>query len=128
LIAQGACHGWTDHSSARSSWSPLAHFLELNEIHLALKRSGMLVYWTPETEVRSRSDLTSRGFAKYYDAVVMIRLAGRDCKFALEYERTPKAVHYYENIRQRIEMEASVTRFLYLVEIGGNRIAAAADS
>ena len=114
LVAQGERLVWTDQRGARKGRSQLAHFLELNEIHLALKRTGMLVYWTPETEVRSQSDLTSRGYSKYYDAVVMIRLAGRDCKFALEYERTPKAMHYYDAIRQRIEMEASLTRFLYL--------------
>lgn len=37
-----------------------------------------------------------------------------DCKFALEYERTPKAARYYQAILQRIEMEASLKRFLYL--------------
>ena len=114
LVGRGECLVWTEHPSARNGRSQLAHFLELNEIHLALKRTGMLVCWTPETEVRSQSDLTSRGYAKYYDAVVMIRLAGRDCKFALEYERTPKAIQHYETIRQRIEMETSLSRFLYL--------------
>jgi hypothetical protein len=91
------------------------HALELNEIHLALKRTGALVYWMPETEIRSRNDLTSHGYWKYYDAVVVVRLAGRDCKFALEYERTPKATRHYFDIRQRIEQEASVDHFLYLV-------------
>lgn len=114
LVAQGECLVWTHQRSSPNGRMQLAHFLELNQIHLALKRTGMLVCWTPETEVRSQSDLTSHGYAKYYDAVVMIRLAGRDCKFALEYERTPKAIEYYESIRQRIEMETSLTRFLYL--------------
>ena len=93
----------------------LHHSLELNEIHLALKRTGSLVYWMPETEIRSRNDLTSQGYWKYYDAVVVVRLAGRDCKFALEYERTPKAARHYFDIRQRIEQEASIAHFLYLV-------------
>lgn len=114
LAGQGECLAGTDHRSARSGRVQLSHVLELNDIHLALKRTGTLVYWTPETEVRSQSDLTSCGYAKYYDAVVMVRLAGRDCKFAMEYERTPKAAHYYEAIRERIEMETSLTRFLYL--------------
>jgi hypothetical protein len=91
------------------------HSLELNEIHLALKRTGSLVYWMPETEIRSRNDLTSHGYSKYYDAVVVVRLAGRDCKFALEYERTPKAARHYFEICQRIEQEVSVDHFLYLV-------------
>ena len=45
----------------------------------------------------------------------MVHLAGRDCKFALEYERTPKAVRHYFDIRHRIEQETSVDHFLYLV-------------
>jgi len=95
--------------------SSLHHSLELNEIHLALKRTGSLIYWMSETEIRSRNDLTSQGYWKYYDAVVVVRLAGHDCKFALEYERTPKAERHYFDIRQRIEQESSVAHFLYLV-------------
>jgi len=95
--------------------SSLHHSLELNEIHLALKRSGTLVYWMPETEIRSRNDLTDSGYWKYYDAVVTVRLAGQDYKFALEYERTPKAARQYLAIRERIEQEATIAHFLYLV-------------
>jgi hypothetical protein len=93
----------------------LHHSLELNEIHLALKRSGTLVYWMPETEIRSRNDLTPHGYWKYYDAIVTVRVAGQHYKFALEYERTPKAARHYLAIRQRIEQEASISHFLYLV-------------
>jgi hypothetical protein len=107
------------HSSAhgRSGYvhSALHHSLELNEIHLALKRTGSLVYWMPEIEIRSRNDLTSHGYWKYYDAVVVVRVAGHDCKLALEYERTPKAARQYFDICQRIEQEMSVALFLYLV-------------
>ena len=98
-----------------SAQSGLHHSLELNEIHLALKRSGTLVYWMPETEIRSRNDLTPNGYWKYYDAIVTVRLAGQDCRFALEYERTPKAARHYLAIRQRIEQEMSIAHFLYLV-------------
>jgi len=108
-----------EHSSAKDRSDNanrlLHHSLELNEIHLALKRTGSLVYWMPETEIRSRNDLTSQGYSKYYDAVVVVRLGGHDCKFALEYERTPKAARHYFDIRQRIEQEVSVAHFLYLV-------------
>ena len=48
-------------SRSSSDQSDLHHSLELNEIHLALKRSGALVYWMPETEIRSRNDLTTLG-------------------------------------------------------------------
>src|SRR4051794_38947638 len=97
-----------------SAQSGLRHSLELNEIHLALKRSGTLVHWMPETEIRSRNDLTPNGYWKYYDAVVTVRLSGQDCKFALEYERTPKAERQYSVIRQRLEQETSIAHFLYL--------------
>lgn len=107
------------HSSPRAASATAArllhHSLDLNEIQLALKRSGSLVFWMPETEVRSRNDLTSYGYWKYYDAVVVVRLAGQNCKFALEYERTPKAARHYVAIRERIDQETSIRHFLYLV-------------
>jgi hypothetical protein len=93
----------------------LNHSLELNDIHLALKRTGSLVYWMPETEVRARNDLTSFGYWKYYDAVLVVRLAGQHFRFALEYERTLKAARHYVAIRERIEQEPSIAHFLYLV-------------
>ena len=51
------------------------------------------------------------GYWKYYDAVVVVRLAGQDCKFALEYERTPKAARHYAAIRERIEQETAIATF-----------------
>jgi len=89
----------------------LRHSLDLNEIHLALKRTGALVYWMAETEIRSRNDLTTAGYWKYYDAVVAVRLGGQDCRFALEYERTPKAARQYLSVRHRIEQEKSIAHF-----------------
>lgn len=52
---------------------------------------------------------------KYYDAVVVVRLAGLDCKFALEYERTLKGSRHYAAICTRIEQETAIRHFLYLV-------------
>ncbi len=46
---------------------------------------------------------------------MVVRLAGQDCKFALEYERTPKAARQYAAIRERIDQEAAIRHFLYLV-------------
>lgn len=116
LAGKGEYHASSvEHLKLGSGQSHLRHSLELNEIHLALKRTGTLVYWTPETEIRSRNDLTVAGYWKYYDAVVVVRLAGKDCRFALEYERTPKAARQYLSVRQRIEQETSITHFLYLM-------------
>lgn len=105
----------TRNGASRVTDRQLHHSLDLNEIHLALKRTGSLVYWMPETEVRSRNDLTPCGYWKYYDAVVVVRLAGQDSKFALEYERTPKAARHYAVIRERIDQETAIRHFLYLV-------------
>lgn len=116
LVANGgSCALATANARPGHVQTSLYHSLDLNDVHLALKRTGTLVYWTPETEIRSRNDLTEGGYWKYYDAVVVVRLAGQDCKFALEYERTPKAARHYVTVRQRIEMETSIAQFLYLV-------------
>lgn len=95
--------------------SDLYHSLELNEVHLSLKRTRSLVYWMSEVEIRSRNELTMSGYWKNYDAVAVVRIAGQDCKFALEYERTPKSSQQYTSIRERIEQETAVAHFLYLV-------------
>jgi hypothetical protein len=116
MAGKGECYARPfDHPKSSDGQGYLHHSLDLNEIHLALKRTGTLVYWTPETEIRSRNDLTTAGYWKYYDAVVVVRLAGQDYRFALEYERTPKAARQYLNVRQRIEQETSIAHFLYLM-------------
>ena len=91
------------------------HALELNDIHLALKRTGMLVRWTPESDIRSRNEFTDIGYVKDYDATIAVRLDNREYHFALEYERTAKARRHYQRIWKRIEAEADLCRFLYLV-------------
>jgi hypothetical protein len=91
------------------------HAIDLNEIHLALKRSEQLVRWTADTEIRSRNEFTDSGYKKDYDAVVTVRSNGTERTFALEYERTAKARKEYLQIRNDIEAETAVARFLYLV-------------
>jgi hypothetical protein len=54
------------------------HALELNDIHLALRRTGELARWTPESDIRSRNELTNIGFVKDYDATVAVRVDGRE--------------------------------------------------
>jgi hypothetical protein len=116
MAGKGECSTWPiGHLKSGNVHDHLHHSLDVNEIHLALKRTGALVYWMPETEIRSRNDLTTAGFWKYYDAVVVVRLAGQECRFALEYERTPKASRQYLSIQQRIEQETSIAHFLYLM-------------
>jgi hypothetical protein len=87
----------------------------LNDIHLALRRTGELVRWTPKSDIRSRNELTNIGFVKDYDATVAVRLDGSEYQFALEYERTLKARRHYLAIRERIEAETEFGQVLYLV-------------
>jgi len=90
------------------------HALDLNEIHLALKGTGVLVQWRPDSQVRSRNELTSTGYAKDYDAIVRVQIDAVESEFALEYERTPKAKHRYEFIRNKIEHEDQLRRFVLI--------------
>ena len=112
MAGKGECYPHPiEHLKSGNGQGRLRHSLDLNEIHLALKRTGALVYWMAETEIRSRNDLTTAGYWKYYDAVVAVRLGGQDCRFALEYERTPKAARQYLSVRHRIEQEKSIAHF-----------------
>ena len=90
------------------------HSVELNNIQLSLARSGLSAQWIPEVEIRSENELTNLSYAKDYDAVVGLRLDGRDVKFALEYERTPKSRTEYEKIVNAMKCERHVDQFLYL--------------
>ena len=92
----------------------VAHALGLNAIHLDLLRSGRLVLWQTEVEIRSENELAISGYAKHYDAVVTLQLDGRSVRVALEYERTPKAQSEYTRIRELFEAESRVDRFLYV--------------
>jgi hypothetical protein len=113
LITRGEYYaGSSDHTGVAGGH--VQHALELNEIHLALKRAGILVRWTPESDIRSRNELTGIGYVKDYDATVEVRIDGHEHRFALEYERTPKAKARYDSIRMRIEAETEFRHFLYI--------------
>ncbi len=66
-------------------------------------------------EIRSQDELTDYGFVKDYDAVVTVRTEIGEYRFALEYERTPKAMKYYSAIASCIGEETHLSRLLYLV-------------
>ncbi|MCI0626131.1 MAG: hypothetical protein L0387_31560 [Acidobacteria bacterium] len=90
------------------------HAIELNEIHLSALRSGLLARWIPAIEIRSQNELTRFGYAKDYDAIVTVRTDTGDKRFALEYERTPKATRAYHAIVASIAQESNVNHVLYL--------------
>lgn len=90
------------------------HWLDINDIHLALRRHQLLVRWTPESEIRSQNDLTTFNYAKDYDAIVTVNCDGLDCRFALEYERFPKTRTRYEQIGAELDNEVHLSTLLYL--------------
>jgi hypothetical protein len=52
---------------------------------------------------------------KDYDAIVTVRIEERRVTFALEYERTPKKSREYLQIRNLLEQENRIDRFVYIV-------------
>jgi hypothetical protein len=91
------------------------HAVELNDLRLTLLRAGLEILWVAESEIRSRNELTPSGYAKDYDALVTVSLAGRSARFALEYERTLKSNQKYRDIAKLLEDERAVERVLYLL-------------
>lgn len=91
------------------------HALGLNEIRLSALRAGLLVRWVSSMEVRSQNELTGFAFAKDYDAVLTIRTALGEQRFALEYERSPKTMRYYRDVAAALSREKRVNQVLYLV-------------
>jgi hypothetical protein len=102
-------------SGAKNTSQSILHAVGLNDIHLSLLRSHLLVRWASTMEVRSQNELTDYGFAKDYDAVVTVRTEIGEYRFALEYERTPKAMKYYRAIASSVSEEIHLSRVLYLV-------------
>ena len=93
----------------------ILHAVELNEIHLSLLRSGLPATWTPASEVRSQNELSDFGYVKDYDAVVWVKWADGEIRFALEYERSAKAAKHYQAIASLLKRESRVSHVLYLV-------------
>jgi hypothetical protein len=91
------------------------HAVELNDLRLTLLRAGLEILWVAESEIRSRNELTPSGYAKDYDALVTVSLAGRSARFALEYERTLKSNQKYRDIAKLLGDERAVERVLYLL-------------
>lgn len=99
----------------KSSRDHVWHDVELFEIQLKLRQSGVVQSWIHEPEIRADNELTSYGYAKDYDAVVTFACAGKTKTVALEYERTPKSIKHYERIAAALNKETKVNAFLYLV-------------
>jgi DNA-binding PadR family transcriptional regulator len=89
------------------------HWLDINELHLALLRMGALAQWIPASEICSQNDLTNFRYAKDYDAVVSVRWEGSEFQFALEYERTAKTPARYLGICDALESDMHINVVLY---------------
>lgn len=94
--------------------SQIPHALELVDIRLALSRSGLLRSWKGELEITSRNLVTEGQPAKDYDAIAEIECDGNRFQFAIEYERSAKAVNRYRAIREILENDDSIEMLLYL--------------
>jgi hypothetical protein len=108
------CPGTTAFFERKEDRERMRHALDLNDIHLALLRSGALRRWMSEIEVRSRNELTECGYAKDYDAVLTLHIGKDQLQLALEYERYAKGRNRYLEIAAAIQRERRVDVFLYL--------------
>jgi len=103
-----------ERGNQNSIQSSVLHAVELNEIHLTALRSGVLARWIPAIEIRSQNELTRFGYVKDYDAIMAVHINGKEERFALEYERSPKTAKLYRAIAASIAHEHHVDRILYL--------------
>lgn len=102
-------------SGAEGTKKNCIHWLDLNDLHLALLRAHILTRWIPATEICSQNDLTQFRYAKDYDAVAVLDRDGRTFRFGIEYERSPKTDAKYQEIADILETEQLVDTILYLV-------------
>ncbi|MGH9397008.1 MAG: hypothetical protein ACRD18_09200 [Terriglobia bacterium] len=115
LINLQQCHtGAVGFYQRKAEGDSVVHALDLNDIRLALARAGLLAGWKSDLEIRSQNEFTDYGYAKDYDAVLKLRLDGREVELALEYERHPKTQERYLNIAAAMQSERRIGRFLYL--------------
>lgn len=92
----------------------ILHAIELNNIYLSLLNKYPQARWIPGSQVRSQNELTDFGYAKDYDAVIVLRLPAGERRFALEYERTLKARRHCLKIAHDLAGEKHLNQVLYL--------------
>jgi len=102
-------------SDGKNRQMNVLHALELNDLHLSLLRVEPVVRWTYATDIRSQNELTRLGYAKDYDAVIILGCGGQDVRLALEYERTPKAAKQYDDIAACLGREVQIDCLLYVM-------------
>jgi hypothetical protein len=93
----------------------IPHALELNYIRLALHCTGSLWQWISEPFIRALNLSPSASYAKVYDGIARVHLAGEFVSFAIEYERTLKSQAKYDKIFNAIESGKRINGFFYFV-------------
>jgi len=101
--------------SHRGNRDHVWHDVELFELQLKLRQSGVVSSWLYEPEIRADNELTSFGYAKDYDAIVTFRCGQKSGKVALEYERCPKSTKQYRRIADILNRETKINSVVYLV-------------
>jgi hypothetical protein len=104
----------TSESRTLADPNQIQHYLELVEIHTALRRMNLLVEWTGDLEVRSINMSIDVPLAKDYDAIADLEFEGARYRIAIEYERSLKSSKRYDEIISAIASERQIHLVLYL--------------
>ena len=104
----------TSESKTMADPNQIQHYLELVEIHAALRRTNLLVEWTGDLEVRSINQSIDVPLAKDYDAIADLEFEGARFRIAIEYERSLKSSKRYDEIISAIAGERQIHMVLYL--------------
>jgi hypothetical protein len=94
--------------------SQIQHYLELAEVHRALRNSGILRTWTGDVELRSINYSIDCPLAKDYDAIAEVELNARIHRIAIEYERTLKSAERYRELSATLHSEDQIAILVYL--------------
>lgn len=90
------------------------HFLELNEIRNAFRKTGRLNRWQYDRQLASLNYVIGSPLMKDYDAIAELTFEKKQLRIAVEYERTPKTSARYQEISKSIRDEDQVDMILYL--------------
>src|ERR1035441_6322496 len=94
------------------------HFLDLNGVRLAFSADKILSRgeWLTDPEIKARNTTPCViPYAKDYDAILKLTdNSGQEFLVGLEYERTYKDAHRYDEIAERIETERQLCCVLYI--------------
>jgi hypothetical protein len=92
----------------------VAHSLELNRVHIALMKSGLLLHWTPSQDIRVLYRFDNSTYAKIYDAVAEVVTDSGIYSIGIEYERSLKPAKKYEEILTKLSRKDGIDAVLYL--------------